>query len=47
MTRSDLELRLLNRLRAHGKAAVALGVDLGTTKSSVAYVLAAPLWLLF
>ncbi len=37
MNRYDLELRLLNRLRAQGKAAVALGIDLGTTKSSVAY----------
>ena len=36
MNRSDLELRLLNRLRAQGKSAVALGIDLGTTKSSVA-----------
>ena len=36
MNRSDLELRLLNRLRTQGKSAVALGIDLGTTKSSVA-----------
>jgi len=36
MKHSDLELRLLNRLRTHGKAAVAIGIDLGTTKSSVA-----------
>ena len=37
MQHSDLELRLLNRLRERGQAAVGLGIDLGTTKSSVAY----------
>lgn len=37
MQHSDLELRLLNRLRARGQAAIGLGIDLGTTKSSVAY----------
>ncbi|HET8941533.1 MAG TPA: Hsp70 family protein [Rudaea sp.] len=36
MNHSDLELQLLARLRAKGKSAAALGIDLGTTKSSVA-----------
>jgi len=36
MNHSDLELQLLGRLRATGQSAVAMGVDLGTTKSSVA-----------
>ena len=36
MNHSDLELQLLGRLRAKGKCASALGIDLGTTKSSVA-----------
>lgn len=36
MNHSDLELQLLGRLRAKGKSASALGIDLGTTKSSVA-----------
>lgn len=34
---SDLELRLLNRLRGAGKPATAAGIDLGTTKSCIAY----------
>ena len=34
---SDLKLRLLNRLRAAGKPAVAAGIDLGTTKICIAY----------
>jgi len=34
---SDLKLRLLNRLRAAGKPAIAAGIDLGTTKSCLAY----------
>lgn len=34
---SDLKLRLLNRLRAAGKPAVSVGIDLGTTKSCLAY----------
>ncbi len=37
MNHSDLELQLLGRLCAKGKSAVGLGIDLGTTKSSVAY----------
>ncbi|HWG09924.1 MAG TPA: Hsp70 family protein [Rhodanobacteraceae bacterium] len=37
MKASDLKLRLLNRLRAAGKPAVAAGIDLGTTKSCIAY----------
>ena len=36
MNRSDLELRLLKRLHERGKAAVGIGIDLGTTKSSIA-----------
>lgn len=36
MDHSDLELQLLGRLRAKGKSAAALGIDLGTTKTSVA-----------
>ena len=35
---SDLKLRLLNRLRAAGKPAVSVGIDIGTTKSCLAYV---------
>jgi molecular chaperone DnaK (HSP70) len=34
---SDLKLRLLNRLREVGKPATAAGIDLGTTKSCIAY----------
>jgi molecular chaperone DnaK len=37
MSVSDLKLRLLNRLRAAGKPAIAVGLDLGTTKSCLAY----------
>jgi molecular chaperone DnaK len=37
MAVSDLKLRLLNRLRAAGKPAFAVGIDLGTTKSCLAY----------
>lgn len=37
MNRSDFEQRLLQRLRGKGRAVVGLGVDLGTTKSCVAY----------
>lgn len=37
MKDSDLKLRLLNRLRAAGKPAIAAGIDLGTTKSCIAY----------
>ena len=36
MNHSDLELQLLARLRAKGTSAAALGIDLGTTKTSVA-----------
>ena len=36
-TVSNLKLRLLNRLRAVGKPAIAVGLDLGTTKSCLAY----------
>ncbi|MGH8190232.1 MAG: Hsp70 family protein [Rhodanobacteraceae bacterium] len=34
---SDLKLRLLNRLREVGKAATSAGIDLGITKSCIAY----------
>lgn len=34
---SDLKLRLINRLREAGKPAIAAGIDLGTTKSCIAY----------
>ena len=34
---SSLKLRLLSRLREKGKAAIAVGIDLGTTKSCIAY----------
>lgn len=34
---SDLKLRLLNRLREVGKPATSAGIDLGTTKSCIAY----------
>lgn len=37
MSRSDFHDRLLDRLRAAGRKAAALGIDLGTTKSCVAY----------
>ena len=37
MNHSDLELQLVGRLRTKGQSAVAIGIDLGTTKSSVAY----------
>ena len=37
MNHSDLELQLLGRLRAKGKSATALGIDLGTTKTAVAF----------
>lgn len=37
MTLSDFRERLLNRLRAAGRKVTALGIDLGTTKSCVAY----------
>lgn len=34
---SDFEQRLLERLQAKGKSAVGIGIDLGTTKSCLAY----------
>lgn len=37
MNHTDLHQRLLERLRAAGRKAVAFGIDLGTTKSCVAY----------
>lgn len=36
MDHSNLELQLLGRLRSKGKSAAGLGIDLGTTKSSIA-----------
>lgn len=37
MNVSDLKLRLLNRLKEAGKSATSAGIDLGTTKSCIAY----------